>query len=151
VICFPIFVDNLFFTQYFYYHSHLIQVISIPTIPAGFIPGPILFGTLIDSACKLWQTTCKKTGACLLFDTIKFRNLTYGVSLGFQLLDLIFVVILFVLVRRSKIVFRSAAGTPGVIFKGKSWDSMATDKSSNAKNSSIEKAEKELIVRVTQV
>ncbi|CAL1299379.1 unnamed protein product [Larinioides sclopetarius] len=34
----------------------------------GTIPAPILFGSLIDVSCELWQDTCKKQGACLFYD-----------------------------------------------------------------------------------
>ncbi|GIY80224.1 solute carrier organic anion transporter family member 4A1 [Caerostris extrusa] len=34
----------------------------------GTIPAPILFGSLIDVSCELWQDTCKEQGACLFYD-----------------------------------------------------------------------------------
>ncbi|RXG73850.1 Solute carrier organic anion transporter family member 4A1 [Armadillidium vulgare] len=30
----------------------------------GTIPGPILFGLVLDNACSLWQTTCRGSGSC---------------------------------------------------------------------------------------
>lgn len=48
----------------------------------------------------LWQTTCRRTGSCLLYDTDRFRYVTYGVALIFQLVDFVLAVILFLLVRR---------------------------------------------------
>jgi len=86
---------------------------------AGFIPAPILFGRLIDSSCRLWQRTaantpkssCDKslsdavfggTGSCLLYDTAKFRQRTYGVVFGFQIIDLILVVVLYRLILNRK-------------------------------------------------
>lgn len=35
---------------------------------SGTIPAPILFGSLIDLSCQLWQDTCNKQGACLFYD-----------------------------------------------------------------------------------
>jgi len=68
------------------------------------VPAPLLYGALIDSACILWQTTCKKTGGCLLFNTDRFRYVTYGVALVFQVIDFLLAIILFLFVR--KMVFR---------------------------------------------
>ena len=48
----------------------------------GFLPAPLLFGALIDSTCILWDESCGKRGACLLYDTAAFRYLTYGVGVG---------------------------------------------------------------------
>ncbi len=47
---------------------------------AGSIPGPILFGHLIDRTCVLWQTKpcTDETGSCLLYDnwTMAYSFLT---------------------------------------------------------------------------
>lgn len=39
----------------------------------GFIPGPIIAGRIIDSACLIWNIKCGRSGNCLLYDPIKFR------------------------------------------------------------------------------
>ena len=52
-------------------------------VSAGLLPGPILFGYLIDTACELWQDTCGKKGNCLLYDSDKFRLRTFGPSAAF--------------------------------------------------------------------
>jgi organic anion transporter 3A len=41
----------------------------------GYIPSPILFGTVIDSTCLLWKSTCEGEagGRCLLYDIEAFR------------------------------------------------------------------------------
>ena len=36
--------------------------------PAGTIPGPILTGAVLDSACELWQNTCSGRGSCWVYD-----------------------------------------------------------------------------------
>ena len=48
----------------------------------------------------LWQRTCDVTGACLLYDTNKFRLRTYGVALGFQIVDIITIFVLLQLVKK---------------------------------------------------
>ena len=32
------------------------------------IPGPILFGHVVDLNCAIWQEVCEKTGHCLIYD-----------------------------------------------------------------------------------
>ncbi|XP_076361815.1 organic anion transporting polypeptide 26F isoform X2 [Tachypleus tridentatus] len=34
----------------------------------GTIPGPVLFGSLIDLSCDVWQKDCSGQGACLVYD-----------------------------------------------------------------------------------
>nr|XP_053651830.1 solute carrier organic anion transporter family member 4A1-like [Cherax quadricarinatus] len=41
----------------------------------GTIPGPILFGALIDDTCILWQSTCGKGGACRSYDNFYMSRL----------------------------------------------------------------------------
>lgn len=48
----------------------------------GFIPGPILFGKLIDMACKLWQSNCDNNGSCFFYNkkTMSYSLLAVGIS-----------------------------------------------------------------------
>ncbi|KAL5270047.1 hypothetical protein ACHWQZ_G003509 [Mnemiopsis leidyi] len=47
----------------------------------GTIPGPVLFGIIIDSACAVWQRGCDGSyGSCWEHDTTK---LVYSVSAAF--------------------------------------------------------------------
>lgn len=41
----------------------------------GSIPGPILFGKLIDITCKLWQNSCGEQGSCFFYDN---RSMSYN-------------------------------------------------------------------------
>lgn len=34
----------------------------------GTIPAPMIFGTLIDNTCILWQESCDDAGNCLVYD-----------------------------------------------------------------------------------
>lgn len=34
----------------------------------GTIPAPMIFGTLIDETCILWQESCDDAGSCLVYD-----------------------------------------------------------------------------------
>lgn len=40
----------------------------------ALIPGPILFGRMIDSTCLVWSNKNGKRGNCQLYDPIKFRQ-----------------------------------------------------------------------------
>jgi len=68
----------------------------------------MIFGALIDSTCRLWQrdsSWCRgggSRGSCLLFDTDLLRWRTYGVVLGFQLVQLVFVVLVYCTIRRRR-------------------------------------------------
>lgn len=39
----------------------------------ALIPGPILYGAIIDSACIEWGEKCGKRTNCLMYDKDKFR------------------------------------------------------------------------------
>lgn len=39
----------------------------------ALIPGPILFGYIIDSTCLIWNTRCGSRGNCQLYDQKHFR------------------------------------------------------------------------------
>uniref|UniRef100_A0A146LLL7 Solute carrier organic anion transporter family member n=1 Tax=Lygus hesperus TaxID=30085 RepID=A0A146LLL7_LYGHE len=40
----------------------------------AFIPGPIVFGALIDAACIIWDSSCGKRGNCWFYDKHAFRK-----------------------------------------------------------------------------
>lgn len=39
----------------------------------ALIPGPIIFGWIIDSTCKIWNEKCGEIGNCQLYDQDQFR------------------------------------------------------------------------------
>lgn len=40
----------------------------------AYIPAPIMFGSVIDSTCLLWKSSCgEKGGRCLIYDIEAFR------------------------------------------------------------------------------
>ena len=47
----------------------------------GSIPGPILFGKLIDITCKLWQSKCNEQGSCFFYDNQQMSHNMLAVSL----------------------------------------------------------------------
>ncbi len=50
----------------------------------GWVPGPMIFGYLVDSACLLWEKTCSGTGECLFYDNNTLRLQTHGVPAIFM-------------------------------------------------------------------
>lgn len=76
----------------------------------GMIPGPVLFGALIDNTCIVWQKSCFNEGACafydyflisrllvildiiiLVFNIIRLYNVTYLSVFNIQKLSIIIV------------------------------------------------------------
>ncbi|XP_068228926.1 solute carrier organic anion transporter family member 4A1 [Palaemon carinicauda] len=47
----------------------------------GTIPGPILFGALIDNTCTLWQSSCGKQGSCRSYDNFYMSRYMMGISI----------------------------------------------------------------------
>lgn len=51
-----------------------LQYVFLKTI--GLIPGPIIFGHLLDLCCRLWQNICGHIGRCFVYDVhLVGRNL----------------------------------------------------------------------------
>ncbi|KDR21873.1 solute carrier organic anion transporter family member 4C1-like isoform X2 [Zootermopsis nevadensis] len=51
----------------------------------AFIPGPIVYGVLLDSACIVWGQTCGETGNCWLYDGQRLGFLLNFTASGFLL------------------------------------------------------------------
>lgn len=49
----------------------------------AFIPGPILYGAIIDSACLVWDETCGNKGNCWLYHKDNFRLYLNLTAVGF--------------------------------------------------------------------
>ncbi|XP_022082512.1 solute carrier organic anion transporter family member 2B1-like [Acanthaster planci] len=52
----------------------------------GFIPGPVIFGAIIETQCSYWQESCQETGECLLYDRPGLRLAMMGLTTAFRLL-----------------------------------------------------------------
>ncbi|XP_033726916.1 solute carrier organic anion transporter family member 4A1-like [Pecten maximus] len=82
----------------------------------GFIPGPILFGKLIDMACVYWQDDCGDEGSCILYDNEKLSYHFLAITVVGRALSLLF--LLFAL-----LVYKSPSDTESdVTGKGKVAD-----------------------------
>ena len=49
----------------------------------GFLPGPILFGHVVDSYCTVWQDTCGVRGRCFDYDIDKLSNAVCVLGISF--------------------------------------------------------------------
>ncbi|CAG2170465.1 unnamed protein product [Oppiella nova] len=57
----------------------------------GTIPAPLIFGSLIDLSCILWQKTCdKSSGACLVYDNQLMATNILGIVFFLKVLSFIF-------------------------------------------------------------
>jgi hypothetical protein len=57
----------------------------------GTIPGPFIFGFLIDLSCILWQKTCdNESGACIAYDNKKMSRNLLSLGISLKVLSLIF-------------------------------------------------------------
>lgn len=46
---------------------------SLLSTLCGWFAGPVVFGNVIDTACRLWSSSCSGQGACALYDNDDFR------------------------------------------------------------------------------
>uniref|UniRef100_A0A6B2ECB5 Putative organic anion transporter n=1 Tax=Phlebotomus kandelakii TaxID=1109342 RepID=A0A6B2ECB5_9DIPT len=69
----------------------------------GYIPAPIVFGSLIDSTCLLWKSTCGESGGrCLIYDIEKFRYKYVGLCTAIKIVALAIFFLDWWLVKRRK-------------------------------------------------
>ncbi|CAG2180174.1 unnamed protein product [Oppiella nova] len=68
----------------------------------AFIPYPLVYGWVTNTACEVWETKCGKTGNCLVYDVDKFRYRLIGLTLGLYFVASIFDIIVVFLSHRIK-------------------------------------------------
>ncbi|XP_002714000.1 solute carrier organic anion transporter family member 4C1 isoform X1 [Oryctolagus cuniculus] len=57
----------------------------------GTIPGPIIFGVIIDSTCILWDINeCGIKGACWLYNNIKMAHMLVAISVTCKIITIFF-------------------------------------------------------------
>ena len=59
-----------------------IQYVMFKTL--GLLPGPIIFGHLVDLSCRLWQVICGKKGRCFDYDITNLSRTIcfYGIAVS---------------------------------------------------------------------
>lgn len=50
----------------------------------GNVPCPIIYGAVVDSACRIWKMACGEKGACGLYDSDTFRMFYHGNIFDFR-------------------------------------------------------------------
>ena len=56
----------------------------------ALLPGPIVYGTLIDSSCEVWGEKCGRRGNCLVYDTDRLRRNFCGLTAAVLLVGFAF-------------------------------------------------------------
>lgn len=69
----------------------------------AFIPGPIIYGTLIDNACIIWDSSCGRKGNCWFYDKHAFRQNLNTTAAGFTIAGVILDVVVCYLGRNLKL------------------------------------------------
>ncbi|XP_058694919.1 solute carrier organic anion transporter family member 2B1 isoform X1 [Poecile atricapillus] len=50
----------------------------------AWMPGPVLYGSAIDTSCVLWERRCERTAACRYYDNTLFRQRYLGLQFFFE-------------------------------------------------------------------
>ncbi|KZC05245.1 PREDICTED: solute carrier organic anion transporter family member 5A1 [Dufourea novaeangliae] len=67
------------------------QGITLMTISLfALIPGPIIYGAIIDSTCMIWEESCGTRGNCWFHHGRNFRYLVNITSAGFSMIGVLF-------------------------------------------------------------
>ncbi|CAG0884629.1 unnamed protein product [Darwinula stevensoni] len=78
--------------------SMAMALVVVVTSLFAFIPGPIIYGAIIDSTCLIWkEPTCGTgKGNCAFYDSDKFRIALHAWTAGFVAVALIFDVLVWI-------------------------------------------------------
>lgn len=76
-----------------------------------YIPYPMLYGAIFDSACLVWEDKCGKPGVCWLYDTDRLRYSYHGLSVAILLTAVVFELGLVYHSGRMSDFYSDAAGT----------------------------------------
>lgn len=68
----------------------------------GTIPGPILFGTVIDSTCKYWHNDLKDQRVCKIYNNQQFAFAFGMLGVGFKSVCFILVILSIIFLKRGK-------------------------------------------------
>ncbi|XP_033825571.1 solute carrier organic anion transporter family member 4A1-like [Periophthalmus magnuspinnatus] len=80
-----------------------IQWILVRTL--GAIPGPIIFGSMVDRSCLLWQDKCGEQGSCFVYKNTDMSRFTLIAGIIYKILA----TILFLL---ASLVYRAPPDSP---------------------------------------
>ena len=69
----------------------------------GFLPNPIIFGSVIDSSCLLWEESNGERGSCWIYANDQFRYKFHGLTSAFLVVAGVFETITHYLIRDLKL------------------------------------------------
>ncbi|XP_034463137.1 solute carrier organic anion transporter family member 2B1 isoform X1 [Hippoglossus hippoglossus] len=67
----------------------------------AFMPGPVLYGSVIDTTCLLWGRKCDKQTSCLYYNLDRFRQRFLGLQVVFVCGGLLCFLLTIVVLRRT--------------------------------------------------
>ncbi|KAG1714635.1 Solute carrier organic anion transporter family member 5A1 [Nymphon striatum] len=70
--------------------SLALSVITAFTNTIANIPSPLIFGALVDAACKIWKISCDARGNCWVYDSVNFRHYLHGATASMYFIAMIF-------------------------------------------------------------
>ena len=71
----------------FYFHFYILYYY----LHIGYVPGPIIFGALIDKACLLWEYECSNDSrTCWSYDNTQLAYTMIGLAMGLRFLSICF-------------------------------------------------------------
>ena len=59
----------------------------------GFVPGPIIFGAVVDSTCLFWQHECGQRGNCWVYDRSTLSTRAIVLATGTILPYVVFIIL----------------------------------------------------------
>uniref|UniRef100_A0A8B9PCS1 Solute carrier organic anion transporter family member n=1 Tax=Apteryx owenii TaxID=8824 RepID=A0A8B9PCS1_APTOW len=77
----------------------------------AWMPGPVLYGSAIDTTCILWEKKCDKNAACRYYDNDLFRHRYLGLQFFFEVGAFLCFVTVYIVLRRQEREARNVAET----------------------------------------
>ncbi|XP_010002863.1 PREDICTED: solute carrier organic anion transporter family member 2B1 [Chaetura pelagica] len=79
----------------------------------AWMPGPVLYGSAIDTTCILWEKKCARKAACRYYDNNLFRQRYLGLQFFFEVGAFLCFVAVYGILRRQEREARNPAETKG--------------------------------------
>ncbi|KAJ7406012.1 Solute carrier organic anion transporter family member 2B1 [Willisornis vidua] len=68
----------------------------------AWMPGPVLYGSAIDTTCILWEKRCDRKAACRYYDNTRFRQRYLGLQFFFEVGAFLCFMAVYVILRRQE-------------------------------------------------
>uniref|UniRef100_G1NQW7 Solute carrier organic anion transporter family member n=1 Tax=Meleagris gallopavo TaxID=9103 RepID=G1NQW7_MELGA len=68
----------------------------------AWMPGPVLYGSAIDTTCILWENKCDRKASCRYYDNNLFRQRYLGLQFFFEVGAFLCFVMVYVILRRQE-------------------------------------------------